>query len=119
MELTNAQIDKLKLVQPLAKWSGATGNFHTFNIVDNSINWPKVCGNFIRLNGVNQNLLTTQIEPHDWIAETCNIMTRINNILIDLDQDIWMYITNDLFKLKLLLKNFNFIYFWNSSSLAK
>ena len=98
----NAQIDKLKLVQPLAKWSGATGNFHTFNIVDNSINWPKVCGNFIRLNGVNQNLLTTQIEPHDWIAETCNIMTRINNILIDLDQDIWMYITNDLFKLKLL-----------------
>ena len=98
----DAQINSLKLIYPLAKWSGATGNFHTFNLVDDSINWPKVCNQFIKQYGVKQNLLTTQIEPHDWIAELCHNISRINNIMIDLDQDIWMYITNDIFKLKLL-----------------
>ncbi len=96
------QINQIKAIKPMAKWSGATGNFHTFSIVDATIDWPKVCGTFIKQCGIEQNLLTTQIEPHDWIAETCHNMTRINNILIDLNQDIWMYITNDLFKLKLL-----------------
>ena len=98
----DAQINSLKLIYPLAKWSGATGNFHTFNLVDDSINWPKVSNQFIKQYGVKQNLLTTQIEPHDWIAELCHNISRINNIMIDLDQDIWMYITNDIFKLKLL-----------------
>ena len=98
----NKQINNLKSIQPLAKWSGATGNFHTFNIVDESLNWPKICSQFINQCGIQQNLFTTQIEPHDWIAETSHSMIRINNILIDLNQDIWMYITNDLFKLKLM-----------------
>ena len=86
----------------MAKWSGATGNFRTFDIVDSSKDWPKICRQFIKQCGIEQNLQTTQIEPHDWIAETCHSMTRINNIMIDLNQDIWMYITNDLFKLKLM-----------------
>ena len=96
------QIVQIKSIKPMAKWSGATGNFHTFDIVDSKVNWPKTCQQFIKQCGIDQNLLTTQIEPHDWIAETCHNMTRINNILIDLNQDIWMYITNDLFKLKLM-----------------
>lgn len=70
------QINQIKAIKPMAKWSGATGNFHTFNIVDASIDWPKVCGNFIKQFGIEQNLLTTQIEPHDWIAETCHNMSR-------------------------------------------
>jgi adenylosuccinate lyase len=96
------QIIQIKSIKPMAKWSGATGNFHTFDIVDSSKDWPKICRQFIKQCGIEQNLQTTQIEPHDWIAETCHSMTRINNIMIDLNQDIWMYITNDLFKLKLM-----------------
>ena len=96
------QIIQIKSIKPMAKWSGATGNFHTFDIVDSSKDWPKICRQFIKQCGIEQNLQTTQIEPHDWIAETCHSMARINNIMIDLNQDIWMYITNDLFKLKLM-----------------
>ena len=96
------QMVQIESIKPMAKWSGATGNFHTFDIVDSNLDWPKICQQFIKRCGVEQNLLTTQIEPHDWIAETCHSMTRINNIMIDLNQDIWMYITNDLFKLKLM-----------------
>ena len=96
------QIVQIESIKPMAKWSGATGNFHTFDVVDSNLDWPKICRQFIKRCGVEQNLLTTQIEPHDWIAETCHNMTRINNIMIDLNQDIWMYITNDLFKLKLM-----------------
>ena len=96
------QINQLKQIHPMAKWSGATGNFHTFKLVDDSINWPKVCEQFIKKCGIKQNLVTTQIEPHDWIAEVSHNISRINNILIDLNQDIWLYITNDIFKLKIV-----------------
>jgi len=51
--------------------------------------------------GVEQNPITTQIEPHDGIAETAHCIQRINNISIDLNQDLWIYISNDIFKLKL------------------
>ena len=49
--------------------------------------------------GVEQNPITTQIEPHDGIAEIAHCIQRINNITIDLDQDLWIYISNDIFKL--------------------
>ena len=50
---------------------------------------------------IEQNPITTQIEPHDWIAELLQTITRINNICLDLSIDSWMYISNDIFKLKL------------------
>ncbi len=95
------EIRILKSIKPLAKFSGATGNFHTFDIVDDSINWPKINKKFINQFGIDQNLYTTQIEPHDWIAEVSHSIIRINNILIDLCQDSWIYISNDIFALKL------------------
>ena len=95
------ELEILKAIKPLAKFSGATGNFHTFELVDPSINWPKENKKFLKKFGVEQNLYTTQIEPHDWIAETSHSIVRINNILTDLSQDCWMYISNDIFKLKL------------------
>ena len=95
------ELEILKAIKPLAKFSGATGNFHTFELVDSSINWPKENKKFLKKFGVEQNLYTTQIEPHDWIAETSHSIVRINNILTDLSQDCWMYISNDIFKLKL------------------
>ena len=47
-----------------------------------------------------QNPITTQIEPHDWIAEALQTISRINNIYTDLSQDMWIYISNEIFKLK-------------------
>ena len=96
------EISILKKVKPLAKFSGATGNYHTFSIVDSKINWSQINNKFIRQFLVSQNKYTTQIEPHDWIAETCHSLIRINNILTDLCQDSWIYISNDIFALKLL-----------------
>ena len=96
------EISILKSVKPMAKFSGATGNYHTFDIVDNKIKWSQINKKFIKQFAVEQNPYTTQIEPHDWIAEICHSMVRINNILIDLCQDVWIYISNDIFALKLL-----------------
>jgi adenylosuccinate lyase len=96
------EISILKSVKPLAKFSGATGNYHTFVVVDNKIKWSQINKKFIKQFSVDQNPYTTQIEPHDWIAEICHSLIRINNIMIDLCQDSWIYISNDIFALKLL-----------------
>ena len=96
------EISILKSIKPMAKFSGATGNYHTFDIVDTKIKWSQVNKKFIKQFAVEQNAYTTQIESHDWIAETCHSLVRINNILIDLCQDVWIYISNDIFALKLL-----------------
>ena len=97
-----ATIQSLKHVTPQAKFSGATGNYHTFLIANDKINWPNNNRKFLKTYGIQHNTHTTQIEPHDWIAETAQIMTRANNIFIDLCQDMWLYISNDIFSLKVL-----------------
>ena len=95
------EINTFKNIKPLAKFSGATGNYHTFEITNNKIDWPTMTSKFIKTFGVNQNPLTTQIESHDWIAEMSHSIIRINNISTDLCQDMWIYISNNIFKLKL------------------
>ena len=66
---TERELIKLKQVKPLAKFSGAVGNYHAFDIANNKINWPLFTKQFINTFGVMQNPITTQIEPHDWISE--------------------------------------------------
>ena len=95
------ELNIIKNITPLAKFSGATGNYHTFDIANEKINWPKFNNKFINTFGIKQNSITTQIESHDWIAELMQSITRINNICIDLSQDMWIYISNDIFLLKL------------------
>ena len=95
------EVNTFKNIKPLAKFSGATGNYHTFEITNNKIDWPTMASKFIKSFGVNQNPLTTQIESHDWIAEMSHSIIRINNISTDLCQDMWIYISNNIFKLKL------------------
>ncbi|MAH79224.1 MAG: adenylosuccinate lyase [Gammaproteobacteria bacterium] len=95
------QISKVKLIEPMAKFSGAVGNYHAFDIAVPDLNWQLVTKKFIKSFKINQSPLTTQIEPHDWIAELLQTFTRINNICIDLSQDVWIYISNDIFSLKL------------------
>ena len=91
----------LKNIKPLAKFGGATGNFHTLDLSDSRINWVSKTRKFLNLFKVEQNPITTQIEPHDGIAEISQCIQRINNILIDFNQDIWIYISNDIFRLKM------------------
>ena len=95
------EIKKLNSIAPLAKFSGAVGNYHALDIAETRINWITFTNKFIKMFNVNQNPITTQIEPHDWIAELLQTTTRINNICIDMSQDVWIYISNEIFKLKL------------------
>ena len=89
----------LKSIPISCKFGGATGNFHTLDLTDSKINWLNKTKKFLSSFGVEQNPITTQIEPHDGIAELAHCIQRINNITIDLDQDLWIYISNDIFKL--------------------
>ena len=95
------EIKKLNSIAPLAKFSGAVGNYHALDIAETRINWITFTNKFIKMFNVNQNPITSQIEPHDWIAELFQTITRINNICIDTSQDMWIYISNEIFKLKL------------------
>ena len=94
------QIDQLKSINTMAKWGGATGNYHTILLANKNKDPVKIATKFISKFKVKHNVITTQIEPHDWIAETCHALIRVNNIVNDLNNDMWMYIANDIFILK-------------------
>jgi len=95
------QIAQLTKQIPMAKFGGATGNFHTLHLVDSKVDWVKKTNTFLKTFKIQQNSITTQIEPHDGIAEIAQCVQRINNVIIDFDQDMWLYISNDVFKLEL------------------
>lgn len=100
-ERLKRQREALKSMTPMAKFGGATGNFHTLQISDSNVDWVSKTKKFLSSFKVEQNPITTQIEPHDGIAEIAHCIQRINNILIDFNQDAWLYTSNDLFTLKL------------------
>ncbi|MFA6302891.1 MAG: lyase family protein, partial [Legionella sp.] len=83
-----------------AKFNGAVGNYNAHLIAYPEVDWRKHCANFVTSLGLSFNAYTTQIEPHDGIAEVSQIMVRINNILLDYTQDIWNYISLGYFKQK-------------------
>lgn len=83
-----------------AKFNGAVGNYNAHVISYPEIDWRKHCAQFVTSLGLSFSAYTTQIEPHDGIAEVCHIMTRINNILIDYTRDIWTYISLSYFTQK-------------------
>jgi len=77
----------------LGKWNGAVGNFNAHVAALASVNWPNVAQTFVTSLGLELNPYTTQIEPHDWIAEYCDALAAANVILIDLCRDCWGYIS--------------------------
>ncbi|HAT6977116.1 TPA: adenylosuccinate lyase [Legionella pneumophila] len=83
-----------------AKFNGAVGNYNAHIAAYPEVDWRKHCANFVTSLGLSFNAYTTQIEPHDGIAEVSQIMVRINNILLDYTQDIWSYISLGYFKQK-------------------
>lgn len=82
------------------KFNGAVGNYNAHIVAYPEVDWRKHCSNFVTSLGLSFNAYTTQIEPHDGLAEVSQIMVRINNILLDYTQDIWSYISLGYFKQK-------------------
>ncbi len=92
------QIITLKDVEFRAKMNGAVGNFNAHQIAYPGIHWVDLSSQFIESLGLTNNPYTTQIEPHDWMAELFHSLIRINNISLDLSKDIWTYISLGYFK---------------------
>ena len=80
-------------VEILGKWNGAVGNFNAHHAALPGIDWPRVSRGFIESLGLACNAYTTQIEPHDWIAEYCDAIAATNVVLLDLCRDFWGYIS--------------------------
>jgi len=91
---------KLAHVELLGKLNGATGNFNAHVAGAPEVDWPQVAERFVTSLGIGYNPLTTQIEPHDALAEIFDATARLNTILIDLDRDIWGYISLGYFRQK-------------------
>jgi adenylosuccinate lyase len=77
----------------LGKWNGAVGNFNAHFAAAPNTDWPQVSRTFVESLGLQSNPYTTQIEPHDWIAEYCDAVAGLNVVLIDLCRDFWGYVS--------------------------
>jgi adenylosuccinate lyase len=84
---------RLQAVDILAKWNGAVGNYNAHHSARADIDWIAISERFIRSQQLQWNPYSTQIEPHDWIAEYCDALAAINVILIDWCRDAWGYIS--------------------------
>jgi adenylosuccinate lyase len=98
----NRQIDNYTKTQILGKLNGATGNFNALMIAYPDIDWQQLSKDFVTSLGLTWNAYTTQIEPHDCMAEYFSVLARINTILIDFNRDAWGYISLNYFKQKSL-----------------
>ncbi len=88
------QKQKVEAVEILGKLNGAVGNFNAHLSAYPDVDWPALSKRVIEGGlGLKQNLFTTQIEPHDYMAELFDAISRFNTILIDIDRDIWTYIS--------------------------
>lgn len=96
----NRQTDYLYINPILGKFNGAVGNFNAHVLAYPKTNWQKVCQKFVGSFNLTWNPYTTQIEPHDSIAEYCDILARFNTVMIDACRDIWNYISIGYFKQK-------------------
>ncbi len=94
------QFHALDQVLIMGKFNGAVGNYNAHLSAYPELNWQKISEDFITSLGVTYNKFTTQIEPHDYIAEYFNTLNRSNAILIDFARDIWSYISIGYFKQK-------------------
>jgi adenylosuccinate lyase len=92
------QIKQLGQVELLGKINGAVGNYNAHSAAYPNIDWPRFAKAFVESLGLVFNPYTTQIEPHDCIAEMADVQRRINTISIDLCRDIWGYISLGYFK---------------------
>lgn len=96
----NRQFEQIKKQQLQGKFGGATGTWAAHYTAYPKMDWLNFSKKFIRSLGLDPNLVTTQIEPHDSVVESYHSMIRVNNILIDLCRDIWSYVSRGVLKQK-------------------
>ena len=94
----NRQKYQLEKVELLGKINGAVGNYNAHAVAYPEVYWTKFAEKFVTSLGLTFNPYTTQIEPHDYIAEFFHTLSRFNTILLDFDRDIWGYISLGYFK---------------------
>ena len=92
----------LERVVILGKMNGAVGNFNAHVAAMPRVDWPAFSAAFVESMGLTSNAFTTQIEPHDWIAEYCHALMRANTVLLDFARDMWSYISWGYFKQRLI-----------------
>ena len=98
----NSQLSTFRAIKILGKINGAVGNFNAHVVAYPFVEWEKLSAKMIESLGLTSNLYTTQIEPHDYIAEYADALCRINTILIDFSRDVWSYIAIEYFKQKVV-----------------
>ena len=92
------QIAAFAKVAIKGKVNGAVGNYNAHVITYPAVDWERFAAKVVMSLGLEFNPYTTQIEPHDWIAEYCDALARTNNVLVDLDRDIWGYVSLGYFR---------------------
>jgi adenylosuccinate lyase len=103
VERLNNQLKMLSAVPFSAKFGGATGNFNAHHVAYPAIDWQGFANNFISKNlELHRQTTTTQIEHYDYLAAYFDALKRINTILVDLCRDIWLYVSMDYFKQKIV-----------------
>lgn len=101
-ERLDKQLSTLKTIKLPAKFGGATGNFNAHHVAYPTTNWVAFGNHFVNeVLGLERSQTTTQIEHYDQLAALFDSMKRINNIILDLDRDMWTYISMDYFKQKI------------------
>ncbi|AVJ57310.1 adenylosuccinate lyase [Idiomarina sp. OT37-5b] len=94
------QLEQVKAVRLMGKINGAVGNYNAHLAAYPNVDWHQVSEQFVRSLGLDWNAYTTQIEPHDYVAELFDAVSRFNTVLIDFDRDLWGYIALNHFKQK-------------------
>jgi adenylosuccinate lyase len=94
------QRDQLANIPILGKMNGAVGNFNAHLVSYPDVDWPALSRDFIAGIGLEMNPFTTQIEPHDFMAELFHCQARFNTILVDFCRDVWGYISLGYFRQK-------------------
>ncbi|MDK2123531.1 adenylosuccinate lyase [Parachitinimonas caeni] len=94
------QIKQIAAVEILGKINGAVGNYNAHTVAYPEVDWENFCRRFVESLGIGFNPYTIQIEPHDYMAELYDAVARANTILIDMNRDIWGYISLGFFKQK-------------------
>ena len=96
------QLAQINQIEILGKINGATGNYNAHVAAYPEVDWRAFSQDFVESLGLTWNPLTTQIEPHDYMAEMFHAVARFNTILLDFDRDIWSYISIGYFKQKVV-----------------
>ena len=96
------QFDLLNNIKSAAKFGGATGNFNAHKVAYPTIDWKAFASDFVQGTlGLHHSFPTTQIEHYDHMAALFDCLKRINTIILDLDRDVWTYVSMDYFKQKI------------------